>query len=159
MIRNKRSHYGELNSDVQRLLGDLPLEGSSDSRHNFLRYFTARFPGLFMFVYRFAKSSTDIYEDSQFATYRLQDVCPQVQVCVGIEPVDVSLLCPQMSLSLQYRPHFLTVTASCFGAGVVSVYFSALPPKISLNILCQASLSILLPQRGAKEWCETSIRC
>jgi len=73
VIRNKRSHYAELNGDVQKILGPLPVEGVLDARHNYLRYFTTRFPKLLMYVYDFARRTPEICGDSQFSCYSILD--------------------------------------------------------------------------------------
>lgn len=46
VVRNKRSHYREMPSNLQELLGPLP--------HGFLKYFSSRFPNLLLAVWAFA---------------------------------------------------------------------------------------------------------
>ncbi|KAF8802400.1 hypothetical protein BYT27DRAFT_7261168 [Phlegmacium glaucopus] len=59
-LRNKKHHYQDLPADVQRNLGSIP--------DGFLRYFTRRFPTLFMHVYGVV-NDTRLDRESMFKTY------------------------------------------------------------------------------------------
>mmetsp|Transcript_17883 Transcript_17883/g.25831 ORF Transcript_17883/g.25831 Transcript_17883/m.25831 type:complete len:944 (+) Transcript_17883:28-2859(+) len=87
VIRNKRSHYSELDEDVQSILGAMPVEGVPDPRKNYYRYFSDRFPKLFMFVYRFARNTKGIYRDPQFACYNFRDTYMKATVEEQVEEI------------------------------------------------------------------------
>ncbi|KAA8495977.1 Serine/threonine-protein kinase/endoribonuclease IRE1 [Porphyridium purpureum] len=73
MIRNKRNHYLEFPPNVQALVGPIPLEGE-DSEHNYMRYFTTRFPNLVMDLYLIVRSLADV--DQHFERYGLYSTSP-----------------------------------------------------------------------------------
>mmetsp|Transcript_27552 Transcript_27552/g.107933 ORF Transcript_27552/g.107933 Transcript_27552/m.107933 type:complete len:222 (+) Transcript_27552:2477-3142(+) len=87
VMRNKRSHYSELGEDVQNILGPMPVEGVEDPRKNYYRYFSDRFPKLFMFVYRFARNTRGIYTDPQFSCYNFHDTYMQATVEEQVEEI------------------------------------------------------------------------
>ncbi|KAM5545910.1 hypothetical protein V8D89_000036 [Ganoderma adspersum] len=60
LLRNARHHYHELPDGVQKQLGTMP--------EDFLKYFTDRFPKLFLRVYNVVASSS-LYTESTFRSY------------------------------------------------------------------------------------------
>lgn len=82
VIRNKKNHYSELSSDLQKLLGRLPKDEPNDGcvdsdenglhAHNFLTYFTKRVPHLLMCVYMYALENPALIEQPHFTRYGLK---------------------------------------------------------------------------------------
>ncbi|GJD09403.1 Serine/threonine-protein kinase/endoribonuclease IRE1 [Galdieria sulphuraria] len=70
LIRNKRSHYNELPSSVQRVLGLLPCYDREENfNHNFWQYFNSRFPKLLITVYTFVIQRSEFLQDKHFQGY------------------------------------------------------------------------------------------
>ncbi len=79
VIRNKKNHYSELSPGLQKLLGRLPEDESSDGSaetdenglhvHNFLTYFTSRVPQLLMCAYQYALYNPALIEQPHFTRY------------------------------------------------------------------------------------------
>jgi hypothetical protein len=60
-MRNKKHHYQDLTEILQGALGDIP--------HGFLRYFTSRFPNLFLHAYYFVANSSGLKEENSMKRY------------------------------------------------------------------------------------------
>ena len=60
-MRNKKSHYHELDAEIQGILGDTP--------ESFLDYFLSRFPSLFSETYFFARASR-LLDERRFMSYK-----------------------------------------------------------------------------------------
>ncbi|GJQ09595.1 hypothetical protein GpartN1_g1386.t1 [Galdieria partita] len=70
LIRNKRSHYNELPSSVQQILGILPCYDREENlNHNFWQYFNRRFPKLLITVYSFVTERIEFLQDTHFVGY------------------------------------------------------------------------------------------
>lgn len=91
VIRNKRNHYSELSSALQKRLGSLPEDKDhagngndrshrssthgndcSDEGSNFLTYFTSRVPHLLMCVYQYAIENPALIDQPHFYRYGLK---------------------------------------------------------------------------------------
>ncbi|GJD12091.1 Serine/threonine-protein kinase/endoribonuclease IRE1 [Galdieria sulphuraria] len=71
LIRNKRSHYNELPSSVQRVLGLLPCYDREENfNHNFWQYFNSRFPKLLITVYTFVIQRSEFSARQTFPRVR-----------------------------------------------------------------------------------------
>jgi serine/threonine-protein kinase/endoribonuclease IRE1 len=88
-IRNKRHHYHELSSDIQRLLGAIPIE--------FTRYWIVRFPRLLPHTYhafsccstevtfrryytpKFVFTKPDYLSDENYDNFELKELCENLR--------------------------------------------------------------------------------
>jgi len=100
VVRNKRSHFLEFPLEVQELVGPLPTD-KTQRDHNYLRYFTRRFPNLIMDVYRLVRLHPKLFcFDDHFERYGFERVeVPQPKsglsrAELGTIKVDVQSLFP-----------------------------------------------------------------
>ncbi len=123
IIRNKKNHYSELSSELQRILGPLPDEEMSDEfglhAKNFLTYFTTKMPHLLMCTYRYALDNPALIDQPHFTRYGLKatpseehegdspELHPMVRRRIELEALRnnrINSMCGPVA-ELQNRPH------------------------------------------------------